>query len=437
MLVVVGSGWNPRGYKAWPLVGKVGDRLLCFELCWPGPFVARRCRVTGDSRRGTLRALLMPTSQVASSVLTMGVLVIATRRAELPEIAAYSAGAGIAALTATAVGGGTTLAFASGGPMVRASVRRVRIVLVVPVVVVAVVASAFVYSGGTSLAFLPVLFGGLTVAGSNLAELESAHLQGLLHTPTIALSLLASRVIGLVLVALGVRFSLVMLVASGLYFCLLALGVRAVGGAERRLGLSFTEAVRFAYRPSLMGIALLDSAINRLPFLVIPLVAIGAGAGAFASLLSAQQSLSAILISGLYTAMTVRSGSALIHPWIAPFEKWTVRLAVVAAVLGVVATPLVLRVFSLTLVAGAGRWWILFVLALPLYARNRRVQYSYVASGRGREALWLLLGVVGGVVLSCGLGVLVHLSVWVAVAPLLGEAVGLVVSVIVRPPSKA
>jgi hypothetical protein len=181
----------------------------------------------------------------------------------------------------------------------------------------------------------------------------------------------------------GVAFSMAMVVSAVVTCCGLALAVRSTGvgdtfPAERG---SLLTSMYATYQRSLVGTALLDVLIMRLPYLIAAAIASPAGAGAFAALLGTQQALGSVVTTGHVTVMAARSQNLTSAEEVIARrnERFLAAASWIIAAAGIVATPLVLRLLAITDIPGAAWWWIALACALPVLGRNRARQYRLMA----------------------------------------------------------
>lgn len=368
------------------------------------------------------RVALKPISAMAGSILTVLILVEATRRGQLPDIGGYTAGASIGALVSAVAGSGTSLAYLTGDATVQRGVRRVRHLVVAPAMLVSVLAASFLYDFTTQLTLAPILLGGLSVVLNNLAELDSASLERRLETPKLLIASGVSRSIGFVSLIAGLSFSGAMFVSSLSAYAMLRLFARpytVTAGKPPRLGVSF----KYAYAPSLMGLSVLGIVGTRAVLVVAPFFMSAEHSGALSSLVSAQQNVTAVLISALYTVMAAHSEAGSVQAWMHKVASRTTLLSGFVAVGAALGAPIVVSILSLGAVPDAGLWWILLGLAVLPYVYNRKSQYAFLGGGERSKAV-LLLGVNAGCTLVvCGIAAGLKSTTLLAATFLISEAV--------------
>jgi hypothetical protein len=373
--------------------------------------------------------LISPAVQVLGAVMTAGTAVLASRQHQLSDIAAYSAGVGITALLGVLVGGGTALVYVTGDDQDRAAVRLLRWRLLGPLMAGLTVLSAAIYTRvAPELAILGVALGGATVVITNLAGLDAAALQRERKMSWWGAASLFGRLLPLIMVAFEGRYSIAMTCGSAATLILNIAARRRLSGTPKPVPEPFIRMVRRAYQPRFGLLALLDVILLRAPFIAGPLVAQSTVAGAFATLFSAQQSVTGLMTTGLFTIMTIRGADrgreSMGHH--RGTENFLVLGALPAALAAMVLTPVALWLFGLQYVSGSASIWLWLMLDVPLVVANRACQYRLLNEGRTQDALRLLAIICVGVGVNVGIATLVHSIVWLAAAPGIGEAAGLI-----------
>lgn len=373
------------------------------------------------------RTALKPVATVTTSAITFFILLWATRQGQFADIAGYTAGSSLGAIVAAVAGSGTSLAFITGDRRSQKAVLNVRYIVVLPSLMLAAAASSLVYGFSTELHLLSVAAGGISVALNNLSELESASLERRVDTPRILAASVISRSLGLVAVILGATFSIAMVAcAASMYVALRLLSGGKASLSGEQIGLR--ESLRVAYDPRLMTVSVLGIMVTRAVPVAIPFFMTATDAGALSALISAQQNITAVLISGLYTIMAARSESGALQSWMGRVATMTLAISMGVAVISAVAAPLVIGVLKLGSISGAQVWWVLLSLAVFPFTLNRQTQYSLLASGRRAAAAGMLAVNVLLVLLSGGAAVLLCLNViWAAVSLISETVVGLAV----------
>jgi hypothetical protein len=377
------------------------------------------------------QALVSPINALANAVLVGLMLLLAARQGQFVDIAAYTAGVSICAVAAVVLSGGSTLVYVTGNAQERRAVRRMRSRFTTPLLLLVSGCAAGVYAVTTELPWTAVLLGGVALWVNNRSELESGDLQRDQRVFTLATVLVSSRALGLVFLLLGSSYSAAMLTAAiATQVSLLAVRTTDAKASSTANDGSLTAVLRVGYRASLLGVSLTSVGIQRIPFIVAPLVASHGTAGAFATLLSAQQSVSVLITSGLYTLMAVRAKHSDDAPTVArviKLERIFVAFAVLTSVpLAMLAGPAV-RVLNVDQHDASYIWWLLLAAGLPLMVVNRALQYRLVAVRHSRHAFELLLAIVIGTMVSAALALATESLSWLAASFLIAEGCGLAI----------
>lgn len=313
-------------------------------------------------------------------------VVVAARQAQFADIAAYAAGLSIAAMLSAVLGGGTSLVYATGSAEERHAVRLVRWRLVAPMMVVATLAASAIYGFAVpGLPLLAIALGGLSVVMQNLAALDAATLQRDRRIGQWAYATAASRLVSLALVGLGASYSIGMVV-GGLGLLIVCRLMTGHSSSLHHAPVRMRAALRSAYHPHLTTIAILEVAALYTPFILAPLAADAATAGAFSTLVSSQQTLTSLLVMGLFTIMTVRSGSRISHGALDAERSESILafLAVPVAILGICGSTFVIRLLNLEGTDGLQLVWIIRMIAIVPIVWNRRATYRYISNGLHR-----------------------------------------------------
>jgi len=376
-------------------------------------------------RLGAGQASMSPAVALLNVLLTAGAVFLAAHAGMLPDIAGYSAGVGVVAVAAVLAAGGTTLTFVTGSDEARHAVRRVRTRITVPILVAAALAGAAFYGETSDVSPWSVLLGGITVAATNLVEIESAVLQAHEQILRWAFVVLVSRGTVVCLILAGVGFSVAMAVGAvatlfGAYLFARRFATRKPPGQG-----SLRRAMRTAYKPSLATVAMLDVFINRSPYVIAPLVLPTATAGAIAVMFNTQQGLGGLALSGLYTSMTIRSQERTdpgAQARMQVLERRLLAVAIALATASIAATPLIVSMLNLNALPWTDTAWVLLALAIPLIAWNRARQYLFLSLSLESRARTVLAAIAAPVVVVLGVGAWIRSPVVIAAAPIIGEA---------------
>lgn len=339
------------------------------------------------SSRQFLRLALSPTTAGIGAILSTLALVLAVRQGQLLEIAAYAFGVSVAAIAAVCVGGGTTLVYTSGSRQERSSVRRVRILIVVPVVISLVVVAAVLSEPLFSLPAVAVLMGGLTGVLNNLSEIESSYLRSQLLTPALTGVEIFSRTATLIMIGGGADYAWAMLGGAAVRQVVLYWLGR---NDPTRLPLFKNRQVGFraAYDRNLFGSSVAYAFLDRAPYLVVPLMVSPETAGLFAAIYMLCQSTTVLLLSGLHTVLAARSNGRLTKTAGNSFEYCVLALSLSlpagllwqgAAVSSILNRPFSTEFQEILLVSA---------MTVPAVLTVRLVQYRLMAN-RARKTVLL------------------------------------------------
>lgn len=331
------------------------------------------------------KTFVSPISTTASSGLSLAILLIASHHGSFSDIAAYSTGAAAVALFAAALSGGTTLAFVNGDSELRAAVSKVRLRFVAPALLLAGFLTSFLYNAVSDLPVMAVSAGALSVCLNNLAELESSRLKRHLHTGSVLTVTLLARGSG-VLIVLNGSFSLAMVASSALSFTGLLFCSRLMTPAIGSTTTPFFESAKMAYSPFYVSVAVLDTLVLRAPFLLVGLQVFSGEVDSMASLFSAQQGVTAVLIAAVFTTMSVRGRTRVRSAWMSHVDRVTVLFAVLVAVVGACFSDSFVGVLGLSS-ERESIWFALLSLAVVPYVLNRVNQYRDHPAGRHRRIL--------------------------------------------------
>jgi hypothetical protein len=390
-------------------------------------------RVTERNRYGTRRkpvrnhVLLSPLVQLVSAACTAGTAIVAARQSQFVDIAAYSAGLGIAAFLAVLIGGGTSLIYVTGDDADRQAVRAVRWRFIAPAMSLFAIGFSIAYSQLTpDLPLMSIVLGGATVILNNLTGLESASLQRHGKMGLWAAATVVSKALPLIAVMIGGRYSIAMTAGALLGLIMCAALAKSFAADRVKIQMPFRKVVQKAYRPSFGLIALLDVLMLRLPFVLAPTVTDASTAGAFSTLLSAQQSITALITTGLYTIMTIRGTTLrrnfdLAH---SGSERFLVLSAVPVSVIGALFASQAVSLFHVETIDSATAMWGILMLAVAPIALNRAAQYRQLTHENPMAAI-RLIGVICVIIVAvCLVAIPTHSVRLLASAILIGELAG-------------
>ncbi|MGX1597892.1 hypothetical protein ACWIDS_12585 [Dietzia maris] len=323
--------------------------------------------------------------------------------------------------------GGTTLVFVNGDDTARESVVFVRYRFVLPALCLIGVAGGIAYSYVADYKISSVLLGAGAMVFNNLAEVEVSRLKRELRTVSVLLAGLVSRLMGVaIVVAIGFSYSMATMAFA--YWSLSAvLAIRC----ERipRTRISLKSRVALAYSPFYLSVAALDAFSSRLPFIVTGLAIFSGSLDSLATLFSAQQGVTAVLIAAVFTTMAVRNRSGS-PSWMRIVDIVTLLATCFAAVLGVVAAGQITSLLGIGDHA-AGMWVAFLSIAVVPFVANRVAQYRDHSAKRNRLVIIRLVmtavGTSGALMFAIVSGA--QASYAVAACWLIGESLGVSVSV--------
>lgn len=336
--------------------------------------------------RSTFLALLPSLGSAIGAVLAFGLLAVATRQAQFVSIASFGAGAGVAALASVAVGGGTTLAYTTGTTERQRAVRVVRNTIVLPAILIATGVAVVLYSVLGHLDTLGVLAGGLSTSASVGAELDSSYLRRHLKTGRLLVADILNRAIAFGVIVLGVPFAYAML-AGALSRALLLRGFTRAD-PSREAGFRISRSVlALAYEAKLTTLSVLYSACDRVGALAAPATAPVPVAGGFMAVLSAQQNVSGVLMSGLQATLAARSQQRSRLSWANHLDMLFVVASLAGAALMIVWRDPLIRFLGLETTSGPGEYWITIAFLIPASIASRVFDFRFLAEGMARNAV--------------------------------------------------
>lgn len=333
-----------------------------------------------------MRVLLQPLGGAIGAVIALGVLTVATRQGQFISIASFGAGAGVAALTSVAVGGGTTLAYTTGTTERQHAVRVVRNTIVMPAILAATVGGVVLYSALGTLDPLGVFAGGLSTSASVSAELDASFLRRHLKTGQLLGVDILNRVIALGVILLGIPFAFAML--AGAVSRALLLRVLTRSDKSREAGFMINRYVlTLAYEAKLTSLSILYSVCDRVGALAAPVTAPVPVAGGFMAVLSAQQNASGVLMSGLQTTLAARSQLRSRLKWANHMDVLLVVVGLTVAALMIAGQDLLTGFLALETASDPGKYWIAVALVIPASIASRAFDFHFLANDEVRNAL--------------------------------------------------
>lgn len=343
-------------------------------------------RASNSSWKSTFLALLQPLGAAIGALFAFGVLIIATRQGQFSSIAAFGAGAGVAAIVSVVVGGGTTLAYTTGTIPRQRAVRVVRSVIVLPAVTLAIGIAVVAYSVWGYLDALAVMAGGLSTLASVGAELDASYLRRRLRTGRLFTADVLNRLLAFGLIVLGVPFAFAMLGGALSRALLLRLFTRSDPSRTRELRID-KPALALAYEAKMTSLSVLYSACDRIGALAAPVVMPVSVAGGFVAVLSAQQNVSGVLLTGLQTTLAARSQQRKRLNWANHLDLLFVGGGLMVAAVMIAAQEPLVRFLGLDGASQPGLYWIALALLIPASLTSRLFEFRFLSSTASHKAV--------------------------------------------------
>lgn len=341
---------------------------------------------SGSPRKSTFLVLLQPLGGVIGALIAFGVLTVATRQGQFASIASFGAGAGVAALASVAVGGGTTIAYTTGTTKRQRAVRVVRNTIVLPAILIATALAVWLYSVLGHLEPLGVLAGGLSTSAGVGAELDSSYLRRHLMTGRLLVVDILNRLIAFGFIVGGIPFAFAMLAGAVARASLLKWLTRT--DPSREAGLQISRSVlALAYEPKLTSLSILYSICDRLGALAAPATAPIPVAGGFTAVLSAQQSVSGVLMSGLQTTLATRSQLRSRLSWADHLDLFFVAVALAGAALMIAWREPLIGFLALDTTSNPDAYWNLIALLIPASIASRVLDFRFLTESEPRNAV--------------------------------------------------
>jgi hypothetical protein len=339
--------------------------------------------------RPLLSALTAPAGSAVGAILALATLAAASRYDQHATLAGYAVGVTVAAMSATALAGGSTLAYTTGGLATQVSVRSLRRTIVAPASLVIVAIAGLWISSFTDLLVLSVLAGGIGAVANNLSELEAAHLRQRERVPRLTAVDFLYRIAQLLPVLAGADFAFTFAIASVVRLLVLSLVTRDDPSRKTNKGAqTFRQVYQDAFQLALFVTTVSYVLLDRLILLFVPLGLDAKEAGLIAVGLGAQQGLSAVSVSGLQVALAMRSQRPS-TTWVRYLEQLMLAGAVCVALLQIAFAERLTRLLGIEEMGTAP--WVCLALGLPLAVVARTVAFRLLASHRRRATAWALL----------------------------------------------
>ncbi len=393
------------------------------------------------SRGATLRNFVAVTgSTLLGGLLNALLIVLAARRGEVAEIAAYSVMTAVLAIIGLVFGGGSGLLYLSGTEDERCAVRSQRMLAVFPALVLtAVVITVFYSARGYST--LALAAAALVFIGNNFAELPTAQLYRDMRFLRTAVPTYLSKTGAIVAFVAGAPLTLALLVGAVINFASLEL----LAGPSSLLRVMSNDrptvaAARRAFRSArgLFAYTLFEMYALKVPSIGLSLVVPVNVMGVFGAIAAAYQAQLQVFQSGLLMLMSLRARRRLqldqgqTHRRDA--ELMSLGGGILCAVGLILSAPwLTTHVLQLHM-PESSMWLEILGLALPLVLFNRVIAANAIGDARYSAAGWIavslavlttvlltigipLLGVTGGVLATLGAEAVVALTLLVRRLP--------------------
>ncbi|MDG4798705.1 hypothetical protein [Micromonospora sp. WMMD1082] len=341
-----------------------------------------------------------------SGLVNATMLAYAARQGQTGEIAAYSVMTAALTWVALLVMGGSSLLYVSGEEHERRAVRSQRLLIAIPIMVVATVVITGLYQGRGYASTALIAAGGVLMLNS-LAELRYSDLARQMRFVAASAALTGTRVLALALLIGGVPLTAALAVGAGIYLLTMeALVCRRAATGIRPMwsGLSLRAAgTAFRLNRRLFGYSIADAFSARAGTIALSLVASPHVVGCYGALVSIYQALVAVVFSGLRVPMAIRTRRRhRIGPQ-ASLGREAETISMVSSALiaaGIVAFAPWLTTTLLKLgIPEAALWLQLLALALPFATINRAFILNRIGDGAYAAATWTaaaVAGLVGG-----------------------------------------
>lgn len=331
--------------------------------------------------------MLAAASGVLGGLLNGAMLTICARQGQTEEFAAFTVMSAALAWIIILLVGGSSLLYSTGTEDERRAIRSQRLMVAVPVMLVAAAGVAAVYTDrGYSLEALCAT--AVVAIGNNLSELHFGDLGRQMRFLAVAMVVVATRVVALVLVLLGWPLTVALAVGAVLQLLSSALLARR-GPAPHQpdwRGLSVRTGLRaFRLNRKLMPYNLAEVVTGRAGVLALSLVAPPSVVGAYGALSTAFQTLVNVLHAGLQVPMAARTrrrhGLAPATGTGRGSELMMVGAALAAACCGVVGAPWVTTSLLELPIPAAASWLQILAIALPFLTVNRAIAMNRLGNG--------------------------------------------------------
>jgi O-antigen/teichoic acid export membrane protein len=357
--------------------------------------------VGADSRQRSFRAVLRPlrgsatmrnslvacSSGLVSGLLNAAVLALSARHGQTSEVAAYTVVTAALAFVAIAVGGGSSLLYASGDSAQRQAVRSQWVFVTLPSLIIGALLVATFYTHW-GYRWPALLAAGAVAIGNNLAQLQLGDLARQLRFTSSAMLICGSKLPALVLATGGTQLTTTLLVASVVQFVAAetALGTTSWLRRPALAKLSPREGISaFRRNRQLFTYTLAELYGARAASIMLSLLATPRMMGCFGVISSAYQALGGVLNAGLQVPMMVKArdrhgiGERAVRNRDA--EGIAIFGATIIAACAVAAAPWITgNVLHLPIPESAD-WLRVLAAALPFMTVNRAVILNLIGDG--------------------------------------------------------
>jgi O-antigen/teichoic acid export membrane protein len=332
-------------------------------------------------------SLVACSSGLGNGLLNAAVLALSARHGQTNEIAAYTVVTAALTFIAIAVGGGSSLLYASGDSEQRQAVRSQWVFISLPCLTLgALLVAAFYTHWGYQWPAL--LAAGAVAIGNNIAQLQLSDLARQLRFATSAVLICGSKLPALVLVAGGTELTTALLVASAVQFAAAEAMLNRTSWLRWRAlaQLSVADAVSaFRRNRQLFAYTLSELYSGRAAGLLLSLLATPRVMGCFGAVASAYQSLGGVLYAGLQVPMVVkardRHGIGEVGDRNQGAEIVAVLGATAIAATAMTAAPWITGQLLHLPIAESAEWLRILAATLPFMTINRAVALNLIGGG--------------------------------------------------------
>lgn len=381
------------------------------------------------------KAILSPITGILAAILSLITLSVAVQTGQVAALVTYGIGISIGGILSIVFAGGSALAFITGNEATQAAVRSLRVRFVIPCSVLTTALASWLYATFFGFSALEIFLAGAIAIVNVSSEIESSFLRRKLRTVSILMIEVFSRALSLVLVLVGVEFILAILMGATLRYICLSVVSWNDPSRKASLGVRLKDSFGSAVRPSLLSSSLLYVVLDRLIFILLPLMVAGPLAGYFVAIMSGQQAIAGALASGLHTSMASRAESHIreqhgsVTSWHRRFELLVVAVSVFLAGLGLLLHGVLLAIIGIPVVPDVQFIWVAVLIAMPFGTAARVTQYVLLSEGASSKALISIASaVIASLIISAvsfSIGEWRLILVGLAVAELLALVVGL------------